>query len=114
MSKTICPVPGCNVLTKKGRCKKHQREKQKVNAQHRGTAHERGYDRKWRKAAREYLRRYPLCVVDKDDTGAVPPHLADTVDHRIPHRGDPELFWDESNWQSMCKHHHDQKTARGQ
>ena len=25
------------------------------------------------------------------------------VDHIIPHRGDPHLMWDESNWQALCK-----------
>lgn len=24
------------------------------------------------------------------------------VDHIIPHKGDMELFWDESNWQGLC------------
>lgn len=32
---------------------------------------------------------------------------ADTVDHIEPHGGDPVLFWDEGNWQSLCKHCHD-------
>lgn len=27
-----------------------------------------------------------------------------------PHRGDPVLFWDQTNWQPLCKHHHDVKT----
>jgi len=36
---------------------------------------------------------------------------ANVVDHRIPHRGDEELFWDESNWQAMAKECHDRKTA---
>jgi 5-methylcytosine-specific restriction protein A len=35
---------------------------------------------------------------------------ATVVDHIIPHRGDPTLFWDESNWQPLCKKCHDQKT----
>jgi 5-methylcytosine-specific restriction endonuclease McrA len=30
----------------------------------------------------------------------------------IPHKGNEALFWDESNWQSLCKFHHDQKTGR--
>lgn len=29
------------------------------------------------------------------------------VDHIIPHKGDQQLFWDEGNWQSLCKDHHD-------
>ena len=32
------------------------------------------------------------------------------VDHIRPHRGDPVLFWDEKNWQSLCKSCHDKKT----
>ena len=33
-----------------------------------------------------------------------------TKDHIVPHRGDMRLFWDESNWQPLCKRHHDVKT----
>jgi 5-methylcytosine-specific restriction endonuclease McrA len=32
---------------------------------------------------------------------------ASVVDHIIPHRGDDALFWDLSNWQALCKPHHD-------
>jgi len=32
------------------------------------------------------------------------------VDHIRPHRGRPELFFDESNLQTMCKSHHSIKT----
>ena len=32
------------------------------------------------------------------------------VDHIIPHRGDQKLFWDQNNWQSLCKSCHDKKT----
>lgn len=39
---------------------------------------------------------------------------ATVVDHIIPHRGDlsSAAFWDETNWQPLCKRHHDRKTAR--
>jgi 5-methylcytosine-specific restriction protein A len=33
--------------------------------------------------------------------------VANVVDHNIPHQGNQELFWDESNWQALCKQHHD-------
>ena len=36
---------------------------------------------------------------------------ATVVDHIQPHRGDPKLFWDQSNWQSLCKRCHDKKTG---
>ena len=35
------------------------------------------------------------------------------LDHIIPHRGDQKLFWDEGNWQALCKACHDRKTGRG-
>lgn len=38
--------------------------------------------------------------------------VAAVVDHRIPHRGDPTLFWDQRNWCAMSKRCHDRKTAR--
>ena len=34
------------------------------------------------------------------------------VDHRIPHRGDLELFWDPANLQALCKTCHAAKTNR--
>lgn len=36
---------------------------------------------------------------------------ADLVDHIRPHKGDMELFWDGSNWQSMCDLCHRKKSA---
>lgn len=29
------------------------------------------------------------------------------VDHIVPHRGDPDLFWDPVNLQTLCPDHHD-------
>lgn len=37
---------------------------------------------------------------------------ATVVDHIKPHRGDQVLFWDESNWQSLCQPHHDSTKQR--
>ena len=37
---------------------------------------------------------------------------ATVVDHVVPHRGDPTLFWDRSNWRGLCKSCHDKKTGR--
>ena len=35
---------------------------------------------------------------------------ATVVDHIVPHRGDQKLFWDQNNWQPLCKSCHDKKT----
>ncbi len=64
----------------------------------------RGYGYRWQKARLRYLSEHPLCVMCMQ-AGRVT--AATVVDHRIPHRGDPVLFWDETNWQALCKTHHD-------
>ena len=61
--------------------------------------------RRWRRESRAYLTRNPLCVMC---TAVGRTSLATVVDHIVPHRGDPELFWDEANnWQGLCKTDHD-------
>jgi 5-methylcytosine-specific restriction endonuclease McrA len=30
---------------------------------------------------------------------------ATIVDHIKPHRGDQNLFWDQTNWQALCRRH---------
>jgi 5-methylcytosine-specific restriction enzyme A len=36
---------------------------------------------------------------------------ATIVHHLTPHRGNSDLFWDESNWSPRTKAHHDRATA---
>ena len=75
----------------------------------RPSAARRGYGPRWRRARAAYLACHPLCVPCKV-AGRLEP--ATVVDHVAAHRGDPVRFWDESNWQSLCKPCHDAKTAR--
>jgi 5-methylcytosine-specific restriction protein A len=56
----------------------------------------------------EQLLREPFCAECAKAGKRTP---ATVVDHVLPHRGDWALFVDESNLQSLCKYHHDQKTA---
>lgn len=65
---------------------------------------QRGYGSKWQKAREGFLRRHPLCK-DHEKRGQVV--QATVVDHIVPHRGDMAIFWDSSNWQSLCKQCHD-------
>ncbi len=76
----------------------------------RGGADARGYDARWRRARKAFLRRHPLCAECMKE-GKVTP--ATVVDHIVPHRGDPTLFWDIKNWQPLCKGCHDRKTGTG-
>ena len=65
------------------------------------------YDRRWRKARELFLQSNPLCVMCQDASMIEP---ATVVDHIKPHRGDQDLFWNQSNWQALCKSCHDRKT----
>lgn len=70
----------------------------------RGTAHQRGYGNKWRVARLEWLVLHPIC----EFCGMIP--LLDfsnmVVDHKIPHRGNQQLFWSRTNWQTLCRSCH--------
>jgi 5-methylcytosine-specific restriction protein A len=74
----------------------------------RPNAHRRGYTRDWQKARLRFLAAHPLCSECEKD-GRVEP--ATVVDHNTPHKGDPGLFWNESNWSPLCGRHHNIKTA---
>lgn len=62
--------------------------------QQRPTARQRGYNGKWDKARATFLARHPRCARCNE--------AARIVDHVIPHKGDPKLFWDSGNWQPLC------------
>jgi len=73
------------------------------------TSSERGYNYAWQVSRVRFLRAHPLCTYCQGD-GRVTP--ATVVDHIIPHKGDQDLFWDESNWQPLCAPCHDQRKKR--
>jgi 5-methylcytosine-specific restriction protein A len=75
----------------------------------RGSAASRGYDRRWDRSAKAFLRRQPLCAAHRELGRLVPATL---VDHIVPHQGDQTLFWDTSNWQPLCAPCHAEKTYR--
>lgn len=82
------------------------------------TAQVRGYNSRWQAARLAFLAKHPLCVMCQAE-GRVT--AATVVDHIVPHRlggaiesGDAHQihmararFWDSSNWQPLCKPHHD-------
>lgn len=77
----------------------------------RASRHARGYTKRWYKVTKIFLVKYPLCG---DRPGGRAPVMsrcrdegrivaAGQVDHVVPHKGDPVLFWDEeNNWQALC------------
>jgi len=51
----------------------------------------------------EYIcQQTGVALIGKYPTGNSP-----VVDHKVPHRGDPDLFWDENNLQAVAKDWHD-------
>ena len=71
------------------------------------------YNYRWQKARAQFLREHPLCV-EHMKLGEVV--AASVVDHVLPHHIEDarfatveqqRIFWDRSNWQSLCKVCHD-------
>ena len=102
-----CSHPGCPRLVPRG--KKYCAEHIGLHPEEIRSASARGYGSRWRKARKRYLEAHPLCVACMKEGRYV---KATDVDHITAHRGDPVLFWDESNWQALCNKHHSEKTRR--
>ena len=86
----------------------------------RPSAYKRGYGRRWQEERAGWLRQHPLCgdrLIGNSDEHSLCLKLkritaAQVVDHIIPHRGDMELFWNNTNWQSLCDPCHNKKTFK--
>jgi 5-methylcytosine-specific restriction endonuclease McrA len=74
--------------------------------------------RSWYKTARWQRLRWSVLVRDlftcqRPGCGVT---LSDTsllvADHKVPHRGDADLFWDDKNLQCLCKACHDREKQR--
>ena len=102
---TPCKHPGCASLIPYGLqyCEEHAPMHRKDV---KGTK-EKEYNSRWRVARARFLKAHPLCENCLENERF---EKAIVVDHIVPHRGDRKLFWDESNWQSLCKSCHDTKT----
>lgn len=101
----ICKHPGCGRIAEpNGYCKNHQNA-----GWHRDKSRQAMYNHQWGKASKAYLAMHPWCT-ECMKQGIYTP--AEVVDHIKPHKGNATLFWDVTNWQGLCKHHHDVKTAK--
>jgi len=110
--KKFCLHQGCATLVDSGRCDKHSNDIQVARQQydkHRPEWHSMYKDPRYQKARTRYLQRHPLCV-ECEEIGQIVP--ATILDHIIDHKGDYDLFWDESNWQGLCESDHNSKTAK--
>ena len=102
-----CRHPGCAALVPPGQkyCDRHK----PMHPEEARPAARRGYGSAWQKARKQYLETHPLCAECMKEGRYV---KATDVDHIIPHRGDPKLFWDRSNWQALCHQCHSRKTGK--
>lgn len=102
----------CPNLTTGTYCEQHKKQEKVSSREYdkqRGTATQRGYDSRWRKARKTFLSRNPLCKHCEEEGRLTP---ATVVDHVVPHKGDKVLFWDKDNWQPLCTRCHNRKTAK--
>ncbi len=99
-----CSYPGCNALVRSAsRCPDH------VNA---GVLREPEtksmYNSpRWKAMRTKQLQDHPWCAACLSRNIYEP---AEEVDHIRPHRGDPILFFDDQNLQSLSKQCHSRKT----
>ena len=100
-----CRKPGCPNLAKSGDSYCEFHKKTAYTRKH--PEYQQLYNSKqWKALRRMFLRQHPICMVE----GCNEP--ATIVDHIRDHHGDRELFFSWDNLQSLCKHHHDEKTAK--
>ena len=106
-----CRHPGCGALTREGWCPDHKPKP--VPRSQEAAAWHRWYSLKiWTDDLRPgQLLREPFC---RECAAQGIRTYATVVDHIVPFRGSWALFIAPANHQSLCKHHHDQKTAREQ
>lgn len=96
-------------LTKETYCDKCADLKKKQYQNKRNKSWQYLYGNRWKKARLTFLIKHPLCAYCLRENKVV---SATIVDHVIPHKGNIKLFWDISNWNSLCEMHHNKKTAK--
>jgi 5-methylcytosine-specific restriction protein A len=112
-AKHPCSFNGCPNLTLTKYCPGHshlqlseiQTQRQRLDANRDPEIRKFYNTPHWINYSKNYRINHPFCAICKRAHTQV-------VDHIIPHKGDYELFWDESNHQPACKPCHDAKTAR--
>ena len=64
--------------------------------------------KRYQNARREFLLAHPLCKACEREGRTM---AAVELDHVVPADKAPELFWDTTNWQGLCRPCHEAKTA---
>ncbi len=104
-----CRHAGCPELTRDGWCSRHRPSpRRRMSAEYHGWYFLPIWTRELRP---KQLQKEPFC---RECAKLGRRTYATVVDHIKPHRGDWGLFTDENNLQSLCEHHHGQKTVEEQ
>lgn len=64
---------------------------------------------RWQRLRKQQLAKEPFCEKCERQGRT---EAATVVDHKAPHKGNENLFFDPRNLQSMCKPHHDSSKKR--
>ena len=104
-----CPRPGCpNVQP----CADHRHGETHAE-ESAARPWSRLYDSaRWRRLSARVRSRQPVCESCK--AAGHTPRPTRVTDHVIPHRGDLQLFYAESNLRAMCAECHNEKSRREQ
>lgn len=103
-----CRHPGCLTLTPNAYCVKHQRKQRGSRSAEAETWRWMYKTDEWKKKLRPaQLAKEPFCRECAKIGLRV---YAEDVDHIVDHKGDPVLFSDPNNLQSLCHSCHSRKT----
>lgn len=103
-----CAFIGCRELVRGTRyCERHT--PRAWDNDHRGSAAERGYDRKWSQVRAAYVKKHPLCELC-DQRGVV--HPVEIVHHIVPICDGGDRYR-HANLQSLCRTCHGKVHAGG-
>jgi len=102
-----CCLPGCTNRCEPGQafCRDHMIWGKDIL---KGVPEPDEQDPRWQEATAQFLEENPLCAFCQMEGKDVP---AVAVDHIIPHRGDQRLFWDQHNWEPLCRECYERKTG---
>lgn len=68
-----------------------------------------GHGSRWQKESKMFLQHHPLCIECRKKGLFVKAMMVGNI---FMHQGDPDLFWDHSNWQPLCMQHYNELLER--
>src|ERR1700680_572907 len=102
-----CRHTGCPALVENGYCPTHIKDAGLAD-RWRGSACSRGYDRQWRNVRGQHVRDNPLCVDCLDEKRIT---AIEHVHHTVKVKVDPSQRLNRDVLMSLCRRHHDIRTA---